>query len=128
MSATGKRRLIKLAEFLETAELPGKFDMSEWHRKTDCGTSACALGWATTIPSFRRAGLTLGPSEVGTISIPEYDGHADLCAASAFFDIGWFDADNLFRPRDMNDLTGKRGRKIVARRIRKLVAYSQEQP
>lgn len=90
MNATGKRRLLKLAQFLETAELPGKFVMRTWAHEIEngrpaCGTAACAAGWATSIPSFWRAGL-------------------------------------IFWPDDMWGLQGERGRRIVAKRIRELVA------
>lgn len=71
-------RLTKLADFMDA--LPRKawkhFDMEYWlaqdgedHHKFgdyiepshtgDCGTTACAAGWAATIPSFRRAGFKL---------------------------------------------------------------------
>jgi len=62
-----KRRLLKLAEFLE--KLPRKrFNYRRWvggdwggAKDLSCGTNACALGWATTIPTLRRAGLRLEP-------------------------------------------------------------------
>lgn len=61
-----KNRLLKLADFLE--KLPRKkFDYDhwagrDWEGKCDlsCGTTDCALGWATTMPLFRRLGLRLG--------------------------------------------------------------------
>jgi hypothetical protein len=60
-----RRRLLKLAAFLRT--LPAKrFNFGHWvgedWRGDDdlsCGTTACALGWATTIPAFRRLGLRM---------------------------------------------------------------------
>ncbi len=55
------KRLLKLADFLDA--LPRKrFDFTEWSSDSDlhkCGTTACSLGWATAIPSFRRLGLRL---------------------------------------------------------------------
>lgn len=42
-----------------------KFDMGWWSegfnpsKPNECGTSACAAGWATTSPWFRRRGLIL---------------------------------------------------------------------
>jgi hypothetical protein len=44
---------------------PSKFDMLDWIDKKkwkgkvdlSCGTTACAAGWATTDPYFRRKGL-----------------------------------------------------------------------
>jgi hypothetical protein len=63
--ATGNERLIKLAKFLE--ELPPKrFNFSRWvgldwkgSKDLSCGTTACALGWAATMPEFRRLGLEI---------------------------------------------------------------------
>ena len=58
-------RLLKLAEFLEA--LPRKrFDYGTFvgegykgAQDLSCGTTACALGWAATMPAFRRLGLHL---------------------------------------------------------------------
>lgn len=62
-----KKRLLKLADFLD--KLPKKRFLYEkwvgddWKGKKDlsCGTTACALGWATTIPLFQKLGIHLGP-------------------------------------------------------------------
>ena len=73
-----KRRLLALADFMET--VPRKhFDMNYWlkvfvwsgyqklidvdhgegeKKLGECGTAACALGWATQVPALRRAGCT----------------------------------------------------------------------
>ena len=63
------RRLLKLAAFLDSLD-EERFDYrywigNDWKGKPDlsCGTTACAVGWATTIPSFRRAGLRMGDDE-----------------------------------------------------------------
>jgi hypothetical protein len=60
-------RLIRLADFIEKLP-PERFDFStwvgdEWEGKPDlsCGTTACAVGWASTMPEFRALGLELGP-------------------------------------------------------------------
>lgn len=60
-----KKRLLKLAGFLEALP-PKRFDYNawvgdDWAGKQDlsCGTTACALGWAATIPAFRKLGLQL---------------------------------------------------------------------
>lgn len=34
---------------------PELFDINQW--RSDCGTVACAAGWACTMPEFNRAGL-----------------------------------------------------------------------
>jgi hypothetical protein len=70
LSKLAVRRLTKLADYM--ADLPPEankhFHMAGagplvLHGKRDllkCGSSACAMGWAATIPSFRRAGWTSG--------------------------------------------------------------------
>lgn len=63
--AVGNRRLMKLVELLKTVPRKQfnywKWAGHDWKGKADlsCGTQACALGWATTIPSLRRLGLRL---------------------------------------------------------------------
>lgn len=80
LSKLAKRRIMKLIEFMEG--LPPKankhFDMGMWCTHEDdshshlirgdafeqkdimaCGTSACAAGWAATLPYFKRLGLEL---------------------------------------------------------------------
>lgn len=60
LSKLAVRRLTKLADFMDSlpADRAHGFDMRTFREQTKCGTVACALGWATTIPSFRRAGMT----------------------------------------------------------------------
>jgi len=78
-TAVHRRRLRALAKLLRSLtprETREHFYMGSWFRQlgtqphhvplnptkkdlTTCGTSACALGWATTIPELQRAGLTL---------------------------------------------------------------------
>ena len=60
-----KGRLLKLAALLERVPAR-KFDMDVWgeskkpaYSEPQCATKACALGWATAIPEFHRAGLHL---------------------------------------------------------------------
>lgn len=59
------RRLLVLARFLEKLP-PKRFDFEHWvghgwkgAQDLSCGTTACALGWAATMPYFRRLGLRL---------------------------------------------------------------------
>lgn len=84
----GHRRLLVLAEFLETKVPVEKFSLSRWQ----CGTTACAVGWAATIPEFKALGLSLGQTNcpVG----PIFEGKMDMDAARAFFhlDIAGCDA------------------------------------
>lgn len=60
-----KDRILLLADFLEQLP-PKRFNFStwvgyDWGGREDllCGTTACGLGWATTIPEFRTLGLRL---------------------------------------------------------------------
>lgn len=78
LNKVAKRRILKLVEFME--KLPRSaakhFDMGSWFTHNgdhelplksgdainadtmkDCGTTACALGWAATMPYFRKLGL-----------------------------------------------------------------------
>jgi len=89
-----KERLLRLADFLEKKVAEEKFYMGTWATKEDintCGTSACAMGWATKIPEFAAEGLHLGKSDHplggGPIITPRYAGRAGFAAASTFFDI-----------------------------------------
>lgn len=165
-----KRRLLKLAEFLETKEFPkGKFDLSTWMsglghvknsgacefstrvaaekrlakdptlehepafegddsddvRPIHCRTAGCALGWATTIPSFRRAGLKLHcPLHNATDSFaqatPRYGMWYGYDAAAVFFGIDAFTTETLFNPTFYSERQ-RRSPKAVAKRIRTLV-------
>lgn len=62
------RRLLVLAEFLETKVPTKRFDYNQWADDAAnlveplCGATACALGWATAIPEFE---LELRPDSHG---------------------------------------------------------------
>lgn len=128
MNATGKRRLLKLADFLASLKLKrGQFDMRKWaHEVVDgrpkCGTAACAAGWASAIPSFRRAGYRLIRNR--NYSIGNIFGQAFLPAIGRkrgddalrhFFDISGQECIELFGSHNPN------GAKDAVRRIRSLV-------
>jgi hypothetical protein len=93
-------RLLRLADFLDN--LPaGRFDYnhwvgSDWQGDPDlsCGTTACAMGWATTIPEFRALGLKLDH----TRPTPYFGEKFGSEAAAEFFDISNEDAIYLFTP------------------------------
>lgn len=71
--ATAKRRLLQLAELLESERVEGHFNFCHWgatKRLTEndpldestaevCGTTACALGWAPALPFAKRLGIEL---------------------------------------------------------------------
>jgi hypothetical protein len=70
-----RRRLLLLCTFLEKLPPSKRFSYRKWVGDDwqglpdlSCGTSACALGWGTVIPSFRKLGLRLfrpGPDDLG---------------------------------------------------------------
>lgn len=116
----GNRRLLVLAEFLE--KLPGeRFDYSvwvgvDWQGKSDlsCGTSACALGWAATIPEFQHLGLRLarerGDTGAGFVCLGEPRKDMALYsqsmrAARELFNVTTLEAEYLFHP-DHGDPNG----------------------
>lgn len=120
--AVGNRRLLKLASFLRT--LPRKrFDYRWWvgddwqgGKDLSCGTTACALGWATVIPEFRKKGLKLEFDEwdAGKVRFGHREG---LRAAEAFFGIHFNEAASLFLPNGDANATAKQ----VARKIERFV-------
>lgn len=124
--ATSKRRLLILADFLE--KLPRKrFDLSswvgnEWEGKADlsCGTSACAMGWATTIPQFRKLGLRLSKYGLPYFGKGYYQ-TSGMHAAADLFGISDNEAYYLFMPYE-EDIAANATPKQVAKHIRKFVA------
>lgn len=126
-NTTSNRRLLKLADFLE--KLPRKrFDYGtwvgeDWAGKQDlsCGTTACAVGWACTIPAFRRAGLKLAKTsfETGT---PTFGEVTSFKAAAEFFELNMRDVDHLFNPIASHIDEFNATPKYVAKKIRKFVA------
>ena len=144
---TSARRLLLLADHLDT--LPkkrfyyGSWVGDDWKGKADlsCGTTACALGWATTIPSFRRLGLRMTsrrpPSYADLVAGADLDGYVtapgcsrSLSAAQDIFKLSYIEAEFLFIPggkldsfpaiqaAPANGATAKQ----VARHIRRFVA------
>lgn len=127
--AVGNRRLLKLADLLE--KLPQeRFDMkywvgNGWKGKPDlsCGTTACALGWATTVPSLRKAGLKLAttPSHrFSRVCIREPNATVDsfddsLASGAKIFGITLYESSQLFM-----DVSIK-SPKAMAKLIRKFV-------
>jgi len=115
-----KDRLLKLAEFLETKQFneEEKFDLNGWHYKDECGTIACAIGWATTL--FKKEKFELTDHDT-----PQYKRFWDWKAVEKFFSIDSYEAEYLF-------LGSKYGKKdlnnplAVAIRIREFVKEKGE--
>jgi len=141
---TNKNRLLKLADFLST--LPrNRFDFSNWVGKDwggkpdlSCGTTACALGWATTIPSLRRAGLRLVHDEQvdnqayvtlnGQVGSWDDPFESSQAAAKEVFGLDYDEFSFLFIPESFSyagrpSLSEKATPKQVARNIRFFVKH-----
>lgn len=107
LSRKSKGRLTKLIEFMRSRPKSAEkhFSMGRWfvhdgehslhvryvtrEALQDCGTTACALGWAATVPSFRRAGLRVPAISCG----PE-----PIAIAETFFDLDNDRTHALFNP------------------------------
>lgn len=108
--AQTRRLLLQLARFLLELK-PGRFNFKEWagddwEGKPDlsCGTTACAMGWATTLPSFRKLGLRLvrlsrtGIVLVGRVGM-RVDGHdSSIRHIADALNLSFDDAAKLFIP------------------------------
>ena len=119
LSALSKRRLLKLADFLEKEVKPNWFNLNRWAdygwKEKECGTTACAVGWATAIPSFRKAGLKLN-----NFRDPIFKKSTNWNAVKKFFDLpSRYDADYLFSIFAYRD--EKSSKSDVIKRIRKFV-------
>lgn len=120
-------RLLRLADFLETVP-PSKFDMGRWlsrggqphELQEECGTSACAGGWACVL--FQDEGLKW--EQDGSWGfMPTYDDMTGSDGLARFFGL----ADEAGSATDeANDLFGIEPRTPTeeANLIRQLVAES----
>jgi hypothetical protein len=109
------RRLRTLSVFLRT--IPANlFDLKDWFRddhgakqapmtrggitspklqpRAECGYTGCAVGWAASIPSFRRAGFYLARMDVNLV--PTYEGGVGRSAVKSFFGLDGDQVDLLF--------------------------------
>ena len=121
IAMTTKKKLLKLADFLEFKVKNRWFDLEYWADREfpekKCGTAACAAGWATVC--FPRSGLTLLPSVRfaggGDLEVA-YETLRGFDACMAFFKINRDEAEHLFDPDEYSE--GRRGRMSVVRRLR----------
>lgn len=99
MDYIGARRIRKLADFLAKEVDSSDFYMGSFAQilengKPSCGTSACAAGWAASIPSFRKQGYKLAWYDGN--ALPSYKGIADTEALTNFFHVSEAEAMELF--------------------------------
>ncbi len=131
------KRLLKLCDLLEHVS-PNKFDMTSCYDEEigkggkACIEAACAFGWATTIPEFRRAGLKRsiygGCVEYNFYEV-SFRGKVDYQAAALFFDLYLDDAWELFSFVPYQTDPSRYVRvtpKTVARKIRSFVEAQQK--
>lgn len=86
-------RLTVLRDFL-LALPPEKVDLSLWSNR--CGTLACAVGWACTIPEFNEAGLVRWQRSEDDSIAPYYNRLHSWDAVEAFFELSMDEASALF--------------------------------
>lgn len=100
-------RIATLRDYLRDEVKDARFNLATWvgcesapwrgMQDLSCGTTACAMGWAATIPSFQALGLHLkvmfSNSKFGVIA---YDGTDHFQAAAKFMDLSSDDAEFLF--------------------------------
>jgi len=137
------RRLLKLADFLQNEVKSEKFDLATFATleadtlKHGCGTTACAVGWACSIPSFKKAGLKL----FNFTSTRDARNHVQMGiqfkdknrwrAVTLFFGIEENEAYHLFDPAHygelveytnrLKDMTPAQQKRAVIKRIRAFV-------
>lgn len=136
MNYVGKRRLLKLADFLEKLP-PQKFNLNNWCVKDyklsntnewdsiivirgKCGSTACALGYCPVV--FPKSGFKLSNDLHWT---PEYCGLEGTAAAEQFFDLLESESVSLFMPESYRE--DHKGPKSVAKKIRALVKRYESQ-
>lgn len=111
---TGNNRLMALVDKLRYGVPEEQFNYrqwvgKDWQGKSDlsCGTKACALGWATTIPSLRKCGLRLqlgqtnswGEKTWGTVvNIKDTSVDDPFEIAEKIFALTYEQSEHLFAP------------------------------
>lgn len=136
-----RERLLLLADFLEAIPRD-RIDLRSWrvgvfflgHNDHKCGTTACALGWATVMPEFQDLGLAFRATEGGfdgapSVPMPGMKGDTweqrwyGLDAAMHLFHLDYRRARWLFMPLAYRLSTGTTSHKSrVIKRLRKMAA------
>lgn len=136
-----EERLLKLAAFLDKLP-PERFNFNVWVGDTwketqdlSCGTSACAMGWAATMPEFRKLGVRLckrGGLGIVAMDIADIGYIKGGCnVAEHLFEISEKEAEHLFVPHerenedydygydddDDDDLGDRLGRKATPKEV-----------
>lgn len=116
-----KERLLILADFLSEKVPSEQFLLDVWVADDgECGTVACACGWAARIPEFAALGFRLHDREIvdGVFDAwPAFGDKEGWDAVEAFFDLIWEEAHYLFASH-MYPCNARDTKDVVAR-IRK---------
>jgi hypothetical protein len=128
MAGVNTRRLLALADFLD--KLPRKnFDWGVVHEQQECGTVACAIGWAPSVPCLRGK---IFISTDGSLSMPVPAAGNYRCsiyeAAEKVFGLDCLQSDFLFGGYADGALQSDATAKQVARHIRKFVGFLKSNP
>ena len=118
-----RRRLERLAEFLETLK-PKRgdtFDMAKFGHQRECGTVACALGWAALSPKFR--GLEGEWNNYGELEIT-HNAYSFFAAGAEYFGVSDDTSNPLFSDTEYDIATITQ--KTVARRVRQLLKLGED--
>jgi hypothetical protein len=134
-----KRRLLALADFLEK-KVPAKdfsygtvcdlVDAEDYPERLSpgCGAVGCAVGWALSMPCFKREGWRF--SKNGSIWNNGLE-YSWLSAGVQMFDLNYEDSDYLLTPGHPEDggsgLPHSATPKRIARHIRKFVARKERE-
>lgn len=109
-----------LANHLETQVDPEEFDMREWKQIRRCGTVACAIGHACSLPEFQEAGIKLETHrEDERIRVPVYKNYRNVEAVGMCLGISVSEATLLFTPHgyDGSPILPQ----VVAKKIRNFI-------
>lgn len=115
--AVAKRRLLALANLLESGEVNNHFYFGSWGDTVDpvekdcdvladpvrCGTTACALGWAPALPFAKKLGFRLSSQgrECGYARFTKNGRFVTPGAvAKTLFGLSELQSDMLFNPGD----------------------------
>lgn len=100
--------LRRLAFYLRNDVRDERFNLATWVGNDDvpwegmddlsCGTTACAMGWATTIPEFKELGLRLERNSFSGQGYLVFGEKKHFSAAAEFLDITEKEAEYLFNP------------------------------
>lgn len=114
--------LVQVRDSIERGKkLAGAFNMVTWYEDRDCGTVACAGGYACLYEPFVQEGLTLGDTVFGRE--PMYRGYEAFEALKKFFK--FTDSEGVFLFAEhlyTGCVTGKRGVDKVIKRVNLLLS------